>query len=332
MKWAASCFLLSRFFVRCTGADTAEPEPPDPSSPLPPPNEIAAKPHQRHAKALALPTTIVELVPESPPGASVVGTSPSLRFHTPYVTKGSRFEVGRLEGIAHSACFVSEMGELTPAYGEEPSTAGEPTQGHSFELRPLRPLQPNRWYRLVLELGPALRVRDTRASASDFQAKTPTEGGRSQVGTELRWSQHFFTGSSPRIVAARWIEAETWDKLELTLSEPVLVTRELCQNLVAHGRAAEDRECEAREGERASRLLLSLRPKPFGQGGLLELRLPLGGRSGARVGEPSSSLSRKPWFALSLTQQDFRNCSVNEHCWSEPLPKALLPSSARGCP
>ena len=323
-------------FVACAHSEVAEvPATAEPARSVPLADAAVEKPHPRPRTARVQPTTILELVPETAPGASVDWAAPSLLFHTPYVTKGSRFQVARLDGIAASACFISATGEVTPAYGQELSTAGEPTQGHSFELRSQRPLQPNRWYRLVLELGPALRMHplfsatlqlDLGKNSGVAAPDAPDAAGGS-------WSQHFFTGSSPRVVAARLIESEPEPTLQLTLSEALLVTRELCQALVPGVRAAADRDCEALVGEQRSQLSFSLRPgEPFGHRGSLDLQLRAGDQSGKRAAaspEPRATHS-KGAFALSLSERDFGHCAVNQRCWSEPAPQ-MLTDRTGGC-
>jgi hypothetical protein len=262
---------------------------------------------------------VLPITPEYPPPLSGPGEF-QFWVRTPYVNKGSRFEVGRLDGVAQASCFVSDRGRIITAHGSEPDKTGRTIDGHRFVLVPDAPLSPDQWYALLLTGDDFLRVSD------EFAA--PVAGS---AGAVARFP--FFNGSAPRIVAVRRaVDADFPPRLEVVFSEPLRITDSLCRSLVGARRAHDDRDCESKRGQLAGRVQLELTRGSTAASGLLELRLPVDARGQQRAAaETAKVLHRSPPEALvlRLSPRDFSSCGA-EQCWREPAP-AELARVARNC-
>lgn len=157
--------------------------------PLGPPPPVALASHQLPVPPPHRSQTVLVVSPAYPPLPAPDGNV-EFWLRTPYVTKGSRFEVGKLDGIAQASCFVSANGKTVAAHGREPVKTARETDGHRFVILPDAPLIADRWYSLVLETDDFLRVSDRFARTLSASA----------TGA-LSWP--FFNGSAPRIVAVR---------------------------------------------------------------------------------------------------------------------------------
>jgi hypothetical protein len=133
------------------------------------------------------------------PGATGIDTNIAVRFHTPYITKGSRFEVKKLDAIAARARFVREdTGDVVPARGYGIETSGDPTAGREFALTPIRPLEIDQWYLLTIDEDQSLRVLNEHRDL-------PIPGHKKN-GAEARpnqWRSLFRTGNPPRTDVVR---------------------------------------------------------------------------------------------------------------------------------
>lgn len=253
--------------------------------------------------------TVLVVTPEYPPPlASAEGFQFWLR--TPYVTKGSRFEVGKLDGIAQASCFVSDSGSTIPAHGSEPDKTRRATDGHRFVLRPDTPLAPDHFYALLLSGDEFLRISD------DFGAGPSSAGGIARFA--------FFNGSAPRIVAVRKAETDSGPALDVVFSEPLRVSAALCRRLLGAQRDSADHACEAQVKQLALGMRLQLK-SDSATSRPLELRLPAEARGEHRsAAEGAKLLGRPPTNALSLRLEpnDFSPCGADQ-CWREPPPPAL---------
>lgn len=262
---------------------------------------------------------VLPVTPEYPPPVSAHG---DLQFwvRTPYVNKGSRFEVGRLDGVADASCFVSDSGSIVTAHGSEPEKTGRTIEGHRFVLVPDAPLVPDEWYALLMAGDEVLRVSD--------EFGPPVPGSANGVA---RFP--FFNGSAPRIVAVRRADdADPMPRLEVVFSEPLRITDSLCRSLVGARRAPHDRDCESARDQLAGRVQLQLKSSASDAASVLELRLPADARGEQRrAAETAKLLHRSPAAALTLrlSARDFSPCG-EEECWREPAP-APLASVARKC-
>lgn len=279
----------------------------DPLGPPPPVAAVSqhsAVPPPHHSQ------TVLVVAPEFPP-APAHDAEFGFWLRTPYVTKGSRFEVGKLDGIAQASCFVSEGGTTIAAHGSEPVKTGRETDGHRFVLLPDTPLVQDRWYSLLIGVDEFLRALDPFAAAADGAA----------VNKVSSWP--FFNGSAPRIVAVRTDDAAEVPSLEVVFSEPLRVTSALCQTLVGSRRAVNDHACESQRGQLVSRVHIQVEPAAAVRP--LELRLYGSARGeGRSVAEAASILHRSPGSAsvLRLAATDLVPCGSGR-CWREPKPSEL---------
>ena len=258
--------------------------------------------------------TVLVVTPEFPPPLpGPEGFQFWLR--TPYVTKGSRFEVSKLDGIAQAGCFVSESGSTIPAHGSEPDKTGRTTDGHRFVLRPDAPLAADQWYELLLSGDEFLRIAD------DFGAGPSGEGGVAHFT--------FFNGSAPRIVAVRRVDSGAAPVLDVVFSEPLRVTDALCQSLLRARRDVGDHDCEAQRRQLVDGVRLQLKSEDTAARPL-ELRVPAEARGESRSAAEGAKLRlRSPANALTLRLQpnDFSPCGAYQ-CWREPRPTELAPAPA----
>ena len=315
-----ACIALSACNAR-NGVSEAEVRAARDGEPLGPPPPVALASQQMPVPPPHRSRTVLVVAPEYPPLPALDGNV-ELWLRTPYVTKGSRFEVGKLDGIAQASCFVSASGTRVPAHGREPEKTGRETDGHRFELLPDSPLAADRWYSLLIRTDEFLR-------AADAYAPAPAPGNAAASDT---WSWPFFNGSAPRIVAVRSHEAAEAPSLEVVFSEPLQITDALCQTLVGNRRPPADRACESQRGQLASSVHLQLKPADSVAITPLELRLFARARGrGRSVAEAAPLLHRPPIepSVLRLTASDLAPCD-SARCWREPTPPELA-SAPRAC-
>jgi hypothetical protein len=254
--------------------------------------------------------TVLVVRPEYPPPVPADPHQFGFWFGTDYITKGSRFEVGKLESVAAASCFVSAGGRIIQARGAEPEPFAPETAGHRFVLYPAAALEPDRWYALVLRTDRYLRVLD--------------DAGISPSGGELVTGWAFFSGSAPRVVAAWLADEDVSPSLTLRFSEPLRLTRELCRGLSGAERDPLDRSCEAHEGTLAAAVQLRL-TRAFTT---LDIALPAATRGRGRSAGQSARLLGSA-SARRLTLGDFTACDGGR-CWREAPPPELA-SASLGC-
>ena len=260
--------------------------------------------------------TVLVVTPEYPPPlASAEGFQ--FWLDTPYVTKGSRFEVGKLDGIAQASCFVSDSGATIAAHGSEPDKTRRATDGHRFVLRPDTPLAADHFYALLLSGDEFLRISD------DFGAGPSPDGGVARFA--------FFNGSAPRIVAVRKADTGSAPALDVVFSEPLRVSAALCQSLLGRERDAADHVCEAQQKQLTLSLRLQLKSSSAASRAL-ELRLPAEARGENRSAAEGAKLLGRPLanaLSLRLEPKDFSPCGADQ-CWREPPPRELA-HAPRAC-
>jgi hypothetical protein len=114
--------------------------------------------------------------------------------------------------------------------------------GHRFALYPRAALAPDRWYALLMQADDFLRVQEAEVTLA--------------LGQQKVWRWPFFSGSAPRVVAARLTDYPRQPTIDVTFSEPLKITSELCVTRLGSARAPSGGDCESLKGTLSAKVLV----------------------------------------------------------------------------